>query len=152
MNNKRQHEIIFDILEDNPANLSAKEIATRLNKSIATIYKWAEDPDFSGSPIPSDMILPLFYHTNDSRLIEFFCHQLGGLFFPVPGIKHKNKDYLDHLKKVSATFFDAMRIATDSFNNKDIDKDEFENIHTASFKHMQALSELVSLAKKLSKE
>lgn len=75
--NREEWEIVHAILSENPAKVSPKQIAAFLGRGLQTVYKWGQNPEFSGSPIPKDLILPFSKFTNDVRLLGFYLYQLG---------------------------------------------------------------------------
>jgi len=71
-NNCRRYEIIRFMLDANPAGVSPKEIAAHLELSLSTVLKWGEDPDSSGSDMPSKYFKAFSKFTDDRRLLEWF--------------------------------------------------------------------------------
>ena len=98
--NREEWEVVHAILSENPAKVSPKQIAAFLGRGLQTVYKWGQDPEFSGSPIPKDLILPFSKFTNDVRLLGFYLFQLG--YYPAvlePG-NECNGDIMDDVMRL----------------------------------------------------
>lgn len=99
-------EIVKLILRDNPGGKSPKQIASFLNVSLSTVYRFAEDPTSSGVAIPTDKITQLSVFTGDDRLIRHFANECGYYIVTIPEkrrrpIKHIVKSLIRTIKEFS---------------------------------------------------
>jgi hypothetical protein len=97
-------EIVKELIEQNPNGKSPKQIAAFLGVSIALVYKWAQDPEASGSPISLGHAMRLSLYTGDHRLINYFAEELGGVFIPLNPKKTNIKDCTKALLKLIKEF------------------------------------------------
>jgi len=79
----KSHELFRQLLKDH----NAKELASGLNLSPSTIYKWTEPcgSTGSGAPNPLDRIEQLIQITSEPRqLAQWVCQQAGGFYVKNP--------------------------------------------------------------------
>jgi hypothetical protein len=74
---------IRDVIERNPARLSAKEIARRLERALSTIYSWGETCDTGRDVTVADLVR-LTLVTEDARPLGVVCDMAGGAFVRLP--------------------------------------------------------------------
>lgn len=98
--NREEWEVVHAIIVDNTAGVSPKQIASFLGRSLQTVYKWGQDPEFSGSPIPKDLILPFTTFTKDVRLLEFYLYHIGYYAAPLEEGKGCNGDVMDEVMRL----------------------------------------------------
>jgi len=82
----KMYQVIHQVIEGNPAGIGPKEIAARLGICTATLYKWGEDPDNSGSNIPAAHIIPFCTITRSTMLLAFLAGQIGYTIKKLPPI------------------------------------------------------------------
>jgi len=85
------HEVLSLDLDQNPRNLSPKQIAAHLNVSLSALYKWTEPPDGSGMNFPSQRILEWINTTGSIRLIAWLNLQTNIAAWPIPEEKPNRK-------------------------------------------------------------
>ena len=79
----QSHELLREVFEKK----SPKEVATALDLSVSTVYKWAEPPNHqagSGVVNPLDRMESLLASTGDPRLVQWLCQRAGGFFILNP--------------------------------------------------------------------
>jgi len=77
----RSHEAIKHAAD----KVGVKSLAASLRLSQALIYKWCQesdpiDPDTSGARNPLDRLAEIVHATEDTKVVEWLCHQAGGFF------------------------------------------------------------------------
>jgi hypothetical protein len=73
-------EVIHTILRDG----NSKEIAKRLGKSQIAVDLWGGNPEDNRHPMPICMVVPFTLHSENNLLMEWFAHQVGGVFVKIP--------------------------------------------------------------------
>ncbi len=89
----QSHELLREVIQAS----SAKQIASDMGLSVSMIYKWAEPAEGdngSGASNPLDRIASLQRCTNDTRIIQWLCHDAGGFFVKNPKKLQTNPDSL----------------------------------------------------------
>ncbi len=85
---KESHELLREVFRDH----GPKEIAAALGLSLSLVYKWAEDPEGSGSASPLERVGRLIRETRDPRLVQWLCQQADGYFVRNPQ-SYRDQDY-----------------------------------------------------------
>ena len=120
----KSHELLREVFQ----KCSAKQVASELNLSLSTIYKWAEPDDGTGSGTsnPLDRIESLLRCTADRRLVQWICQRSGGFFilnpatnrphpsFLIPATNEIVQEFADLLAVVAAAAADNQITATES--------------------------------------
>jgi len=74
---KARFEILRMMFDFNPAGRTPKMIANFLNLAVSTVLKWGEDPEGSGSDIPSKYEILIMLYCQDFRYVEWMAQQVG---------------------------------------------------------------------------
>ncbi len=79
----RSHEAIKHAAD----KVGVKSLAASLRLSQALIYKWCQesdpnDPDTSGARNPLDRLAEIVHATDDTKVVEWLCHQANGFYVP----------------------------------------------------------------------
>lgn len=74
------HAVLSDALDD----VGRKSAATAVGLSPALVHKWCEPAGESGTLNPLDRVVALSRVANTTKLAEWICAQLGGVFVPLP--------------------------------------------------------------------
>jgi len=84
---------IWDVIKEilNSIEVSPKKIASDIGRNIATIYRWAKDPESGGSPIPGDLIVNFCQRVGDYRLIKHLANMCGFFLVPIPHMKREKR-------------------------------------------------------------
>jgi len=130
--NLEEWQIVRRILENNPAKISPKQIAALLGRGLQTVYKWGENPEFSGSPIPKDMMLSFSNITNDLRLFGWYLFQLG--YYPkrLESGSECNGEIMDDIMRLDILRGELSRRLLDSLADKKLTKQECRDLSDTS--------------------
>ena len=140
------HEIIAD------ATTGQREaIAIHFDLNPSTVYKWCEDPNGSGHPIPANRIVPLCEFLNDWRIVEFLAMQSGRVLFELPKAA-KSKENIDRIMEVASEFSDLLKAAVKASEDDIITILEFERIEKEAFELHAATVGAVEHFRELRKE
>jgi len=89
--NLAEWQVVSEILHNNPESLTVLQIANRLGITDINVYKWGQDPEFSGTVMPKKYEIPFSNVTGDKRLFEWKASQIGYRLKPLE-IGAVNKD------------------------------------------------------------
>jgi len=122
--NLEKWQVIQKILENNPAKQSPKQIASLLRRSVSVVYKWAENPDASGSPMPKELEESFSLITRDNRLYGYYLFHLG--YYPAPLEKGNpvNGEVMDDVMRLDVLRGELSRKLLDSLSDKKISTPE----------------------------
>lgn len=126
-------------------------IAIHFGLNSSTVYKWCEDPNGSGHPIPADRIIPISQFLDDKRIVEFYAEQLGCVLFELPKAA-KAKDNIDQIMEVAKEFSDLLKAVVEANKDDIITAPEFERINKEAFELHAAIVGAVEHFRKLKKE
>lgn len=101
-------------------------MALDLNKSISAIYKWMEDPESSGSPIPGNLIIPACKSAGNTLIVEWLANRLGLIVYRIP--ESSDKGNFDRLAKLTKEFSEALESVGDALLDGKITQIEFNRI------------------------
>lgn len=154
------HEIIRNVLDDNPKHSSPKQLAAKLGLSHFTLLKWGEDPDGSGSPIPAKYIIPFSELTGDHRVVEWFARQISRRTVALDMIKSGNGYISDELLGLDQIRGELSGVLLAALDDGKLSEDERYKLRELAAKMVEMLyvfqQELensnVSFAKKNAKE
>jgi len=126
--NREEWEVVHEILMDNPAKVSPKQIASFLSRGLQTVYKWGQEPEYSGSPIPKDLVIPFSKFTNDVRLLGFYLYQVG--YYPalIERGSGCNGEVMDDLLRMDILRGELSRELLASLKDKIISRIEGKNL------------------------
>lgn len=131
-------EIVKEIIAGNPNGKSPKQIAAFLGVSVPIVYKWAENPDGSGSPIPFNKAVQLSVYTGDLRLVEILAEELGGVFVSVNPKKLSIKDRTKSLLRLIKVFGDVAAASAEALADGKITDKEKKRIHKEAHELVQS--------------
>ncbi len=134
---------INDVLDKNPAQLSAKEVAAALGKALSTIYSWGETSD-TGRDITVADLVRLTIITKDARPLAVLCAAAGGTFLALPkgGGETVDAALVAVIKNFGAT---AEEVAKDLADGV-ITRAELSRIRADIHQTQLALAHLMSIA------
>ena len=125
----KSHSLLKQVFKET----SVQHVASDMNLSPSTVYKWAESPDTgssSGISNPLDRTLNLYKATGDLRIIRWLCEQTGGFFVAnSEGIDNENIEHLaPATSQVVKQFADLLSTVAGAASDSKISKSEAEKI------------------------
>lgn len=128
------YESVGEMLE----KTNAKKLAALVNLSKSQIYRYAENPETSGTRMPAD-IIPMFTRLSGNPIIiQNLCQLCGGVYIPIK--EEKNVDFKKLLqKKINST-----KVIIDSNLDGKITKQELKKIKKAIYDCIMASAAYVS--------
>lgn len=122
---KESHELLREVFRDH----GPKEIAAVLGLSLSMVYKWAEDPEGSGSANPLDRVGRLIRATRDPRLVQWLCQQAEGFFVHNPRT-YRDQDYevIPATHEIVQQFADLLAVISQAALDKVITIEESADI------------------------
>jgi hypothetical protein len=102
--NKEEWEIVREMRDHNPLDLTVKQQANKLGLNESTVYKWGENPEFSGSPIPKKYIVIYCLILSDFRLIDWYAYQVNHFIKPIEPSGKIDGNILDNFFDVGSSF------------------------------------------------
>ncbi len=121
------HEVMKDVLK----RTSAKHIAAELGVSLSLVYKWAEPPEDasgSGTGSPLDRTGELVRVTNDARIAQWVCEQVGGFFIRNPQEFSRTQPLIPITNDIVKEFADMLATIASSSADNVITPDEARKI------------------------
>lgn len=76
---------VHEILQDNPAKLMPKAIASRMNISLSLLYSWGEQGEY-GRDIPLERLVQLTLIAQDGRALVALCDAAAYAAIPIPSL------------------------------------------------------------------
>lgn len=138
--NMEEWEVVHAVLHNNPAGRNVKHIAAFLGISPSVLYKYGQDPEFSGFSIPKDKILPLSHYTKDIRLMGFYLYQLGYRPEKIERGSLTNGEIMDDLMRMDRWRGVLADMLLDVMRDGKLDKEEIKNLLMASEKIREEIS------------
>lgn len=120
--------------------ITPKKLANIINLSKSQIYRYAEDPESSGSRLPADLIPMITRVSGCNIIIQNLCSLCGGVFVPIKDEEdNKNSDYM----KIVQTRIDATKTIIDANIDKKITKEELKQIKKAIYESIMASAKYI---------
>ncbi|MBL67753.1 MAG: hypothetical protein CMO74_04765 [Verrucomicrobiales bacterium] len=121
----KSHALLRRILK----KTSAKEIASAMQLSISTVYKWAESPTRgNGIRNPLDRAALLHEITGDRRVINWICEQSDGYFIENPKTGQEAEDIIPATNRVVSEFAELLGVVAHAASDNRISREESEKI------------------------
>lgn len=131
----QMYESVGEMLE----KTNAKKLAALVNLSKSQIYRYAENPEESGTRLPADLIPLLTRLSGNSIVIQNLCQLCGGIYIPIEDSK-KTINYIKILqKRINTT-----KIIIDSNLDGKITKQESKKIKKAIYDCIMASASYIN--------
>jgi len=145
---KQFFEVVKEALQNNPRNKTVKAIVRNFGLSQSTVYRWGEDPNGNGLPMPSTMIVPVSEFLGTDKIINFIAEQAGGYFIRIP---INNKEFSEVSKEIAKSlkeFGDFINASAESLEDGTITENEIKKIEKESGEAVNSILSLVESFKR----
>lgn len=116
-----------------------KKLANIINLSKSQIYRYAEDPEGSGSRLPADLIPVITRISGCNIIIQNLCSLCGGVFVPIKNDKDEKINYIRIVqKRINTT-----KTIIDANIDKKITKEEAKKIKKAIYESIMASAKYI---------
>lgn len=122
--------------------ITPKKLANIINLSKSQIYRYAEDPESSGSRLPADLVPVITRISGCNIIIQNLCSLCGGVFIPIKDNDDKDNTNIDYIKIVQKRI-DATKTIIDSNIDKKITKEEIKQIKKAIYESIMASAKYI---------
>lgn len=136
---------VGDLLEENAAGLSPKEIADRMVCSLSLLYSWA-DLGEGGADIPLKRLKQLTLITGDGRVVAAFAAEAGYFAIPIPALGPVGEIEPESVRALHE-FSDFMKENTRAFIDKVISALELKKIEKEGYEAMLAIARVIAVAR-----
>lgn len=137
---------VRDMLEDNAAAYSPKEIAARMDCSLSLLYSW-QDLSESGADIPLKRLVQLTLVTNDGRALAALAAEAGYCALPIPALGVVGEIEPESMSALHE-FSEFMRENSKAFFDRLISKLELRRIEKEGYEAMLAIARVIAVARR----